>query len=204
MADIDHFKEINDDYGHHVGDVSLQKVAHVLRSTVRASDHVYRYGGEEFVIVFLDCDAESGRAQAERVRLAIESTPLTGDDMQPIGPVTISIGLAALPDHGTDIDSLIGLADDAMYCAKDDGRNRVVVYGSARTRLHARGLAWSDCRHGFSYLRLVVVHELDFEPARFLEERGAHLGKVASVRRFRGGHARFDQGSRGRRPRPES
>ena len=131
MADIDHFKEINDEYGHHVGDVSLQKVAHVLRSTVRASDHVYRYGGEEFVIVFLDCDAESGLAQAERVRLAIEGTPLTGDDMQPIGPVTISIGLAALPDHGTDIDSLIGLADDALYCAKDDGRNRIVAYGSA-------------------------------------------------------------------------
>src|SRR6185503_18280628 len=81
MADIDHFKEINDAYGHQVGDISLQKVAHVLRSTVRASDRVYRYGGEEFVIVFLDCDADAGRIQAERVRIAIESMPLTGQEM---------------------------------------------------------------------------------------------------------------------------
>ena len=76
MADIDHFKEINDEFGHNVGDVSLQRVAQVLRSTVRSSDRVYRYGGEEFLIVFLDCDPAEGRVQAERVRLAIENTSL--------------------------------------------------------------------------------------------------------------------------------
>jgi diguanylate cyclase (GGDEF)-like protein len=130
MADIDHFKEINDAYGHQVGDISLQKVAHVLRSTVRASDRVYRYGGEEFVIVFLDCDADAGRIQAERVRIAIESMPLTGQEMEPVGPVTITIGLASLPDDGADIEGLIGLADEAMYNAKDSGRNRVVVYST--------------------------------------------------------------------------
>jgi diguanylate cyclase (GGDEF)-like protein len=131
MADIDHFKEINDEFGHQVGDVSLQKVAHILRSTVRTGDRVYRYGGEEFVIVFLDCDAAAGQELADRVRLAVESTPLTGDNLEPVGPVTMSIGLASLPDHGADIEALIGLADEAMYCAKDLGRNRVILYGAA-------------------------------------------------------------------------
>ena len=137
MVDVDHFKEINDEFGHNVGDVSLQKVAHVLRSTVRGSDRVYRYGGEEFVIVFLDCDAETGHAQAERVRMAIQGTPLTGDGMEPVGPVTISLGLAALPAHGPDIEGLIGLADEAMYLAKDAGRNRVIAY-RAGERIVAR------------------------------------------------------------------
>jgi len=81
--------------------------------------------------VILDCDSETGWVQAERVRLAIETTPLTGDNMEPVGPVTMSIGLAALPDHGTDIEALIGLADEAMYNAKDAGRNRVIAYRSA-------------------------------------------------------------------------
>jgi diguanylate cyclase (GGDEF)-like protein len=135
MADIDHFKEINDEFGHNVGDVSLQKVAHVLRSTVRAGDRVYRYGGEEFVIVFMDCDAETGRQQAERVRLAIEGTPLTGDGMEPVGPVTISMGIAAFPDHGSEIESLIWFADEAMYRAKDAGRNRVFLYDADQRAL---------------------------------------------------------------------
>jgi diguanylate cyclase (GGDEF)-like protein len=130
MADIDHFKEINDEFGHHVGDVSLQKVAHVLRSTVRASDRVYRYGGEEFVIIFADADAETGYVLADRLRAAVEATPLTGDALEPVGPVTMSIGLAALPDHGSDVAALIALADEAMYRAKDRGRNRVIVYGA--------------------------------------------------------------------------
>jgi diguanylate cyclase (GGDEF)-like protein len=131
MADIDHFKHVNDENGHHLGDIVLQAVAHVLRSAVRASDRVYRYGGEEFVIVFMDAEPQPAFLLADRLREAVEVTSL-GSDSETIGPVTISIGLAALPDHGTDIESLISIADDAMYQAKDAGRNRVVLYGSSK------------------------------------------------------------------------
>jgi len=128
MADIDHFKRFNDDYGHKVGDVTLQQVASVLRNSVRENDRVYRFGGEEFVLVFLDIGPEGARSLAERVRNAVASTPLTGDNLEPVGPVTISIGLAALPDHDTNFNHLIELADKAMYQAKDAGRNKVVFW----------------------------------------------------------------------------
>jgi diguanylate cyclase (GGDEF)-like protein len=137
MADIDHFKNVNDDYSHHLGDVVLQQVAHVLRSSVRGSDRVYRYGGEEFVIVFMDADPQTGFDLADRVRLAVGTTPLSGDHLQPLLPVTISIGLASLPGHGTDIEALIELADAAMYRAKDAGRNRVIMHGAERYALTA-------------------------------------------------------------------
>jgi diguanylate cyclase (GGDEF)-like protein len=128
MADIDHFKRFNDDFSHRVGDVTLQKVASVLRTAVRDVDRVYRYGGEEFVLVFVDAGANEAVALADRVRAAVESTPLSGDNLEPVGPVTISIGLAVLPDHGADLASLIEKADSAMYCAKQMGRNRVILW----------------------------------------------------------------------------
>jgi diguanylate cyclase (GGDEF)-like protein len=128
MADIDHFKGFNDDYGHKVGDVTLQQVGAVLRHAVRDNDRVYRYGGEEFVLIFTDAGPGEACALAERVRAAIEATPFSGDQMEPVGPVTISIGLALMPEHGTDVMALIELADKAMYQAKDAGRNRVVLW----------------------------------------------------------------------------
>ncbi|HLF76320.1 MAG TPA: sensor domain-containing diguanylate cyclase [Dehalococcoidia bacterium] len=128
MVDIDHFKRFNDEFGHRVGDVTLQKVASVLRTAVRDRDHVYRYGGEEFVIVFVDAGASEAVALAEHVRAAVESTPLSGDQLEPVGPVAISIGLAILPDHATDFGNLIEMADAAMYKAKQSGRNRVVLW----------------------------------------------------------------------------
>jgi diguanylate cyclase (GGDEF)-like protein len=128
MADIDHFKRFNDDYGHHIGDVALQKVASVLRTAVRDGDHVYRYGGEEFVFIFCDAEPEEAELLAERVRATVEATPLLDDDGEKIGPITISIGIAVLPDHATTIAALIELADVAMYKAKTTGRNRVVIW----------------------------------------------------------------------------
>ncbi|HEY4686479.1 MAG TPA: sensor domain-containing diguanylate cyclase, partial [Dehalococcoidia bacterium] len=128
MADIDHFKRFNDDYGHRVGDVTLGEVAGVLRSSVRENDRVYRFGGEEFVLIFLDVGPEEARSLAERVRDAIETRPFAGEHLEAVGPVTISIGLAALPDHDTNLNHLIELADKAMYQAKDAGRNKVVFW----------------------------------------------------------------------------
>jgi diguanylate cyclase (GGDEF)-like protein len=128
MVDIDHFKQFNDDYGHRVGDVTLQKVASVLRGSARDNDLVYRYGGEEFVVVFVDSRPADALTLAERLRQAVEAAPLSGEHLDPVGPVTVSIGLAMLPQHGTDLRELIDLADKAMYRAKAAGRNRVEVW----------------------------------------------------------------------------
>jgi diguanylate cyclase (GGDEF)-like protein len=128
MLDVDHFKHLNDDYGHQVGDVTLQKIASILQNCIRNDDRIYRYGGEEFVVVFMDATMAEAEGLAERLRKATESTPFSGSSMEPVGPVTISIGLAARPDHGDDVESLIDLADKAMYLAKDAGRNRVVLW----------------------------------------------------------------------------
>lgn len=133
MLDIDHFKRFNDEFGHRVGDVTLQKVAAVLRHSVRDSDMVYRYGGEEFVLMFLDSGQAEGMALAERVRTAVMAMPLSGDHLEPVGPVTVSIGIALYPNQGADIQELIGLADAAMYEAKEAGRNRVVLWHRQET-----------------------------------------------------------------------
>jgi diguanylate cyclase (GGDEF)-like protein len=127
MIDIDHFKRFNDDYGHSVGAVTLQKVASLLQNCIRGGDRIYRYGGEEFVVIFMDATLSEAEPLAERLRKATESTPLSGNSLEPVGPVTISIGLAARPEQGTEVEALIDLADKAMYEAKEAGRNRVVL-----------------------------------------------------------------------------
>ncbi len=127
MVDIDHFKRFNDDYGHKVGDITLQKVAAVLQSSIRDQDRVYRFGGEEFLLIFAGVDAENAMALAERARIAVERAPLTGETLQPVGPITISVGVALFPDHGSSIEALIDVADRAMYASKEMGRNRVTL-----------------------------------------------------------------------------
>jgi diguanylate cyclase (GGDEF)-like protein len=128
MVDIDHFKRFNDEYGHSVGDVTLQKVASLLHNCIRGGDRIYRYGGEEFVVVFMDATMVEADALAERLRKATETTPFSGSSLEPVGPVTISIGLAARPEHSADVEALIDLADKAMYEAKEGGRNRVTLW----------------------------------------------------------------------------
>ncbi len=128
MLDIDNFKLINDQYGHQTGDVALQRIANVLRKSVREGDFVYRFGGEEFVIVFVDATLNEAKSSAERLRAAVSVTPLSNGNGEPSASATISIGLALLPEHGTDMLDLIDLADKAMYRAKTDGRDRVVVW----------------------------------------------------------------------------
>ncbi len=128
MVDVDRFKLVNDEYGHRVGDVSLQKIAAVLRTAMREGDMIYRYGGEEFVAIFEGASGQDALIAAERLRMAVETTPITGDQLETVSPITVSIGLALLPDHGTDINELIQKADRAMYRAKEAGRNRVEVW----------------------------------------------------------------------------
>jgi diguanylate cyclase (GGDEF)-like protein len=132
MIDVDHFKRLNDDFGHRVGDVSLQKLAAVMRNAMREGDMIYRYGGEEFLAIFKGASGPEAMTAADRLRHAVQSTPLTGDQLEPVGPVTISIGLALMPDHGIDIHALIEMADRAMYWAKERGRNRIELWEEER------------------------------------------------------------------------
>ncbi len=124
MTDIDFFKKINDTHGHPVGDVALREVARILRSSVRQSDLVARYGGEEFALVLLNTDAKGAVRFANRVRERISQT----DVVYPAGKLrlTVSMGIAGYPRDSADKKGLVTLADQALYAAKQGGRNRVV------------------------------------------------------------------------------
>lgn len=131
IADLDHFKLVNDTYGHVGGDRALEAVAHALRAEVRDYDIVGRWGGEEFVVLLLDVDEQKTRVIAERIRERIHSLTVAvepGDDSpaQTISDLTISIGAALIsPDGGETIDEAIREADAALYAVKEAGRNRV-------------------------------------------------------------------------------
>jgi diguanylate cyclase (GGDEF)-like protein len=126
MVDIDHFKRFNDTHGHEVGDQVLREVAQVLQSQSRGSDVAARYGGEEFTIVLADISAQLALERAERVRQRVAQLVLHAAGEE-VGSITISIGLAHFPAHGTTVEALLLAADKALYQAKSAGRNRVVV-----------------------------------------------------------------------------
>lgn len=124
MADIDHFKQINDEHGHHGGDAALREVSRAMLSAVRSEDVVGRVGGEEFLIILTDCAKGAALDTADRIRQAVEKTAVYVDK----GPlkVTISMGVAALvPDKDDVPGALVKMADLALYTAKARGRNRV-------------------------------------------------------------------------------
>jgi len=125
MTDLDRFKSINDTYGHDGGDVVLREYARRLKSNVRGIDLACRFGGEEFVIVMPDTDADVARKVAERLRSDIESAPFVigGSAVQ----LTVSIGVASLMPGADSVRELMRRADVALYDAKNSGRNRVVA-----------------------------------------------------------------------------
>lgn len=124
MFDIDHFKDLNDEYGHPTGDDVIQAIAKLLTNTSRRGDVVCRYGGEEFTLVMRGASLKEGYEQAEKMRRACADLKLSSRDGQPLGPVTISAGVAAYPDNGDAGCSVLDEADRALYRAKKDGRNR--------------------------------------------------------------------------------
>lgn len=123
MADIDHFKSVNDAHGHAAGDAVLQGVAEVLRRRMRGSDHGGRYGGEEFLLVLSNAEIEGARSFAERLREEVEETAF-GTDAGPL-QVTLSLGVASLRARHETPGDLVAEADEALYRAKQAGRNRV-------------------------------------------------------------------------------
>ncbi len=129
MLDIDHFKRFNDSFGHGAGDLVLRELAGVLGRSTRASDVASRYGGEEFLVLLPECPFDAALSKAEQLREEIAKLELRYDD-QPLGPVTVSLGVAAFPDHAKESEELLRCADDALYMAKQTGRNRVVAFSS--------------------------------------------------------------------------
>lgn len=129
MADIDHFKRINDTYGHQVGDLVLKRFTEQLSGVLRIYDFIGRYGGEEFTICLPHTDSHQSVSAAERMRNAVEQMTITLPDAQPI-KITASFGVGTLCE-GSDktMDAMIRRADDALYRAKKGGRNRVCIGG---------------------------------------------------------------------------
>jgi diguanylate cyclase (GGDEF)-like protein/PAS domain S-box-containing protein len=132
LVDVDHFKVVNDTWGHIVGDVCLKAVANALACHVRGIDLVARFGGEEFLVLLTDANAHEARLVGEKLRRAVESTVIsTGLAAQPSLQVTASFGVATLlPPEELSLEALIERADGAVYAAKHAGRNQVCVAGS--------------------------------------------------------------------------
>ncbi|MEO8332613.1 MAG: GGDEF domain-containing protein [Gallionella sp.] len=126
MADIDHFKRVNDTHGHLVGDTTLKAVAKIISQNLRPQDMLARYGGEEFALLLPDTDLQQAKKIAERVRAAIADATISRDELS--FQVTISIGITAT-QHEEKFEGLIDEADQALYRAKELGRNRVEVFG---------------------------------------------------------------------------
>jgi diguanylate cyclase (GGDEF)-like protein len=147
LADIDHFKLINDTYGHFVGDDVLRQVAGRLKSELRDYDRVGRYGGEEFLLVLPGCSTEDAMRQAERLRGAIQKSPFLVADAKLT--VTISAGVAV---HGggrlADVTSLLQCSDLALYRAKHCGRNRVELFTPDLFPEYAESLALTSSAAG--------------------------------------------------------
>jgi diguanylate cyclase (GGDEF)-like protein len=125
MLDLDHFKQLNDTYGHPAGDQALRSTAQLLKRTLRQGDQAARYGGEEFVAILAGADEAGALHLAERVRRAIESEAVTVDDARI--RFTASLGVAVWPAEGRDPAALLSSSDRALYAAKEGGRNRVIA-----------------------------------------------------------------------------
>ena len=126
MIDIDHFKKVNDNFGHQVGDIVLKTVSGVMASALRKVDILGRYGGEEFIIFLPQTDLPSAKILAERLRSHIEDMLIETESVKQLS-ITASIGIAIFDPEKDDADLFISRADKALYWAKDTGRNRVVA-----------------------------------------------------------------------------
>ena len=128
MMDIDFFKHYNDNQGHEAGNVALKTVSKLVQESTREIDTLARYGGEEFCLILPGVEVEGGKTTAERIRESIENHPFPHGAEQPGRKLTISIGLACYPKDADDGPDLVKKADSALYKAKKEGRNRVVVF----------------------------------------------------------------------------
>ena len=127
MLDLDHFKNFNDVYGHEVGDCILRHFSKTVTESIRETNLIARYGGEEFVVILPDTSAKSCVLVAERIRKAVMAMEVPSNTEKPLPQVTVSIGVAAFPEHGETLEEVIQASDKAMYESKRGGRNRVTA-----------------------------------------------------------------------------
>ncbi len=133
MIDVDHFKRFNDEFGHDAGDAVLKRLAELFAQFIREGDIACRYGGEEFAMPLPGMAAANARERAERIREAVESLNITHLG-RALGSISVSIGVAVLPDSADSAKRLIAAADQGLYAAKRDGRNRVEMAGFSTSR----------------------------------------------------------------------
>ena len=130
LGDIDHFKNYNDKNGHVAGDGALQLAASLLKARARDSDLVARYGGEEFIVLCPEVNAEQATVLAEALRKNLEQAHFPHGEKQPLGRVTMSLGVASFPAHGSEPGDIVKHADEALYASKGAGRNCVTRFES--------------------------------------------------------------------------
>ena len=131
ILDLDHFKQVNDTFGHQIGDEILVHVSKLMQDFGRKTDYIGRFGGEEFVIVLPETTLSEAIAIADRLRIEIEESPFERDEGSDPIIITASLGVSSFPQHGTSSDQLMESADKALYVAKKGGRNRVISASGA-------------------------------------------------------------------------
>jgi len=136
LLDIDHFKEYNDNNGHQKGDEALFIIARVIEYSIRDIDTAYRYGGEEMCVLLPGTELTGAIEVAERIRKNVEEATFDGEANQPLGKLTVSLGVANYPKHSTTKKELLKKSDEALYAAKEKGRNCVIIAGDQTEPLH--------------------------------------------------------------------
>jgi len=127
MLDLDRFKGFNDAYGHEIGDRILRHFAKTLTASMRETNLASRYGGEEFIVILPDTSAQASMLVAERLRKAVMAMVVPSNSEKPLPHLTVSVGVAAFPEHGRSLEEMIQASDKALYESKRNGRNRVTV-----------------------------------------------------------------------------
>ena len=140
VVDVDHFKKVNDRYGHSEGDRVLKAVAHRIQMLCRESDLVFRYGGEEFVVLLNKTERAGARVIAERIRQGVEALGVAGSGDKTRCPITVSVGISSWNQQTASPSELFDRADHALYKAKTGGRNRVVLESSSWQNIEPGGL----------------------------------------------------------------
>ena len=138
FIDLDHFKAVNDRFGHLAGTALLVEIADRLVQTIRSVDAAFRYGGDEFVLVLVETSREAAKCAAHRIRQRLREQSFVTADGTPV-PISVSIGVAAHPEDGDTVRALLNAADQALYQAKASGRNDVVSTGDLATTPHLQG-----------------------------------------------------------------
>ena len=138
MLDLDHFKRINDEYGHSIGDCVLRHFSKTVSAAVREANLFARYGGEEFILMLSDANSEACVLVAERIRNAVMAMAVPSNTENPLPQVTVSIGVAVFTEHGDTLEKVIDAADKALYESKRAGRNRVTIAAARRVGGNSR------------------------------------------------------------------